>query len=117
MGSRDRGFLADKFPPIARPLRWRGPSTTPHSELADTTFEIIHPHHPLKGQNFKLVTYRNNWGEDRVYFHDGKGRLSSIPAGWTTVVAPDPFVAMASGRCLFRYEDLIKLVELVEKLR
>ena len=98
-------------------MRWRGPSTTPHSELTDTTFEIIHPHHPLKGQNFKLVTYRNNWGEDRVYFHDAKGRLSSIPAGWTTVVAPDPFVAMAGGRCLFRYEDLIKLVELVEKLR
>jgi len=92
-------------------------STTPHSELADTTFEIIHPHHPLKGQEFKLVTYRHNWGEDRVYFHDAKGRLNSIPACWTTVVAPDPFVAMAGGRCLFRYEDLIKLVELVEKLR
>jgi hypothetical protein len=25
-------------------------------------------------------------------------------------------VAMAAGRCLFRYEDLLKLVDLVERL-
>jgi Family of unknown function (DUF5372) len=52
-----------------------------------------------------------------VYFHDGEGRLSSLPACWTTVPAKDPFVAVAGGRCFFRYQDLIKLVELVEKLR
>jgi hypothetical protein len=64
-----------------------------------------------------MVTYRNNWGEDRVYFHNSAGCLSSIPAWWTTVVAPDPFVAVAGSRCFFRYEDLIQLVELMEKLR
>jgi hypothetical protein len=32
-------------------------------------------------------------------------------------VAPDPFVVMAGGRCFFRYEDLLQLVELMEKLR
>ena len=85
--------------------------------LTDTNFEITHPHHPLRGQRFKLVTYRHNWGEDRVYFHNAEGRLSSIPACWTTVVAPDPFVAVAGGRCFFRYEDLLQLVELMEKLR
>jgi hypothetical protein len=31
-------------------------------------------------------------------------------------VAEDPFVAVAAGRCFFRYQDLLKLVELVEKL-
>jgi hypothetical protein len=82
-----------------------------------TNFEITHPHHPLRGQRFELVTYRQNWGEDRVYFHNADGRLSSIPACWTTVVAPDPFVAVAGGRCLFRYEDLLQLVALMEKLR
>jgi hypothetical protein len=80
------------------------------------SFHVIHPHHPLRGQKFHLVTYRHNWGEDRVYFHDAEGRLSSIPACWTTVVPEDPFVAMAGGRCFFRYQDLVKLVELVEKL-
>ena len=88
-----------------------------HDDHGDTTFEVIHPYHPLRGQKFKLVTYRNNWGEDRVYFHHADGRLGSIPASWTTVVAPDPFVVVAGGRCLFRYEDLLQLVELMEKLR
>jgi hypothetical protein len=31
-------------------------------------------------------------------------------------VAEDPFVAVASGRCPFRFQDLLKVLELVEKL-
>jgi len=102
---------------MTRRRRWRRSSTAPHDDLADTNFEITHPYHPLRGQKFALVTYRHNWGEDRAYFHDAEGRLSSIPACWTTVVAEDPFVAIAGGRCFFRYEDLLKVVELVERLR
>src|SRR5947209_4795882 len=89
----------------------------PAWRLTDTNFEITHPHHPLRGQSFKLVTYRHNWGEDRVYFHDSSGVLRSIPACWTTVLPADPFVVLAAGRCLFGYEDLLKLVDLVEKAR
>jgi hypothetical protein len=96
---------------------WRRSSTATHGDLADTNFEITHPHHPLRGQKFKLITYRHNWGEDRVYFHNADGCLSSIPAGWTTVVAPDPFVTVAGGRCFFRYQDLLQLADLMEKLR
>jgi hypothetical protein len=61
--------------------------------------------------------YRHNWGEDRVYFYDAAGNLSSIPACWTTVPGEDPFVAVAAGRCFFRYEDLLSLADLVENLR
>jgi len=96
---------------------WLGLSTTAHTDCADVTFEVIHPHHPLKGQSFKLVTYRHNWGEDRVYFHDSSGVLRSIPACWTTVLPADPFVVLACGRCLFRYEDLVKLADLMEEIR
>ena len=96
---------------------WPKLSTTSHGDHADTNFEVIHPHHPLRGQKFKLITYRHNWGEDRVYFHDAGGRLRSIPAGWTTAVDADPFVTVAAGRGLFRYEDLLKLTDLVEKAR
>ena len=102
---------------MIRRRHWRRSSTAPPDDHGDTTFEVIHPYHPLRGQKFKLVTYRNNWGEDRVYFHHADGRLGSIPASWTTVVAPDPFVVVAGGRCFFRYEDLLQLVELMEKLR
>jgi hypothetical protein len=52
-----------------------------------------------------------------VYFHDAAGLLRSIPACWTTAVAADPFVTVAAGRCLFRYEDLLKLADLLEKAR
>jgi Family of unknown function (DUF5372) len=96
---------------------WPGLSTTAHRDSADGTFEIVHPHHPLRGQRFQLVTYRHNWGEDRVYFHDSNGVLRSIPASWTTVLTADPFVVVAAGRCLFRYDDLLKLADLMEKGR
>jgi hypothetical protein len=62
------------------------------------------------------VTYRHNWGEDRVYFHNAEGRWTSIPAAWTTVLPEDPFVIVAAGRCLFRYGELLKLVDLVARL-
>jgi hypothetical protein len=52
-----------------------------------------------------------------VYFHDRGGLLRSIPACWTTVMPADPFVVLAAGRCLFRYEDLLRLTDLVEKAR
>ena len=115
--SRGRVSRGGSFRPNARRPHWRRSSTATHGDLADTNFEITHPHHPLRGQKFKLITYRHNWGEDRVYFHNAEGCLSSIPAGWTTVVAPDPFVTVAGGRCLFRYQDLLQLVDLMEKLR
>ena len=115
--SHGRVSLDARSQPSARRCHWRRSSTATHGDLADTNFEITHPHHPLRGQKFKLITYRHNWGEDRVYFHNAEGCLSSIPAGWTTVVAPDPFVTVAGGRCLFRYQDLLQLVDLMEKLR
>lgn len=63
------------------------------------------------------MEYRNNWGEDRVYFHDTEGQLQSILASCTDAGGVDPFVTMAAGRSFFRYEDLIKLADLLEKLR
>src|ERR1700692_2292223 len=79
MGLHGQATLADNFPPSVPQCRWRTSSTAPHGDVADSNFEITHPHHPLRGQKFRLVTYRHNWGEDRVYFHNAEGRLSSIP--------------------------------------
>jgi len=61
------------------------------------------------------VTYRHNWGEDRVFFHEADGRLHSLPAAWTDVGPVDPFVRIAAGRALFRYEDLLVLVRLLQE--
>jgi hypothetical protein len=60
-----------------------------------------------------FVAVRVTWGENRVFFLDGNGVQRSLPAGWTDAAVPDVFVAMAGGRCPFRVEDLLVLVELV----
>ncbi len=78
---------------------------------------MIHPFHPLFGREFELVDYHKNWGEDRVYFYDAEGRLQAILASCTDAGGIDPFVAIAAGRSLFRYTDLIELAELVNELR
>ena len=72
-------------------------------------FRVIHPYHPLFQQEFELVSYRQDWGQDRVWFQDKLGRLHSLPTSWTDAGAVDPFVALAAGRSLFRVTDLIEL--------
>jgi len=101
----------------ARRKRWIASSTTPHDNSADKHFHVTHPFHPLFGQEFELVEYRNNWGEDRVYFFNTKGEVQSIPAGCTNAVGVDPFVEISAGRSFFRTKDLIELAELLERLR
>ena len=76
-------------------------------------FRIVHPFHPLCGQQLLLVTIRRNWGEDVLYYHDPKGALVSVPVRWTDRVAADPVVTVSAGRSPFRLEDLLELARLV----
>ena len=69
------------------------------------------------GHEFELIEYRNNWGEDRVYFHDAEGQLQSILASCTDAGGVDPLVEIAAGRSFFRYEDLVRLADLLGGLR
>ncbi len=55
-------------------------------------------------------------GEDQVYLYSDQNELVSIPARWTDVLAPDPFVSVAAGRALFRTDELNKLVALLIEL-
>ena len=76
----------------------------------------MHPFHPLSGCDFEFVAYRQNWGEDRVHLHDENGQLFSLPARWTDVVATDPFVVIAAGRCPFTTAGLLALVPLENRI-
>ena len=60
---------------------------------------------------------RQNWGEDRVHLHDENGKLFSLPAGWTDVVAQDPFVVIAADRCAFTADGLLAVADLVDRFR
>jgi hypothetical protein len=48
------------------------------------------------------VSRRRNWGEDRVYYHDERGELGSLPTGWTDAADVDPFIVMSDGLCRAR---------------
>ena len=78
---------------------------------------MTHPFHPWLGRELVLVSVRQTWGEDRVFFLDGEGTQRSLPRGWTDAADPDPFVAVAGGRSAVRVEDLLALVELLDGLR
>jgi hypothetical protein len=78
---------------------------------------VTHPFHPLCGCEFDLVTYRHNWGEDRVYFHDDQGQLRAISATWTSLEPDDPFVTVSVGRAAFRTADLVELAGLLQELQ
>jgi hypothetical protein len=72
----------------------------------------------MKGQEYELVGFAHTWGEHRVFFRKpADQRVYSLPATWTDVEGPDPFVAQSAGRSLFRPADLLALADLIEDMR
>jgi hypothetical protein len=48
-----------------------------------------------------------------VWFFDDDQRFRSLPAAWTDVAPPVPFVAVAAGRCPLRLDDLQRIATLL----
>lgn len=79
-------------------------------------FEITHAFHPQRGTRFPVVTRRLNWGEDRLMYFDGQGRLRSILTSWTSLAAADAFAQASGDRSWFRPDDLLRLAALLDEL-
>jgi hypothetical protein len=92
-------------------------SNAPHGDIEKRSFRVIHPYHPLFQQEFELLSCRQNWGEDRVWFHDRAGVLRSIPTNWTDADGIDAFIVVAGGRSLFRIPDLLELMQRIRVSR
>jgi hypothetical protein len=60
-----------------------------------------------------VIQYLSVWGEYTVCFHDDEARLVQIPARWTSLLDPDPFVDAAAGRTPLHIECLARLADLV----
>ena len=43
--------------------------------------------------------------------------MQRLPASWTDIAGEDPFVAVAAGRSPLRVEELLQLVDLLDRLR
>jgi hypothetical protein len=78
---------------------------------------VTHPFHPWHGQRFEFVDYRQCWGEWRVFYYTEDGQMGYFPSAWTDVGQADPFVVLSRGRAAMRFEDLLRLVKLIEDLK
>ena len=78
---------------------------------------ITHPFHALRGRSFVLVDERRSRHGDRVWYEDDDGCVRTVPRGWTSLAAPDPFEVIAAGRAWFRPDDLVRLAALIGDLR
>jgi hypothetical protein len=72
---------------------------------------VTHPFHPWAGQELEFVKGAQDWRVDRGYLPGAEGELTALPAEWTDVVAPDPFVVIVAGWSPFRTEDALALAE------
>jgi hypothetical protein len=102
---------------IARSIPWKPQANAPEAADAAPRFRVIHPFHPLFGHSLELAAQAREWGEERVYYRDLTGRMRFLPARWTSVAVPDPFVLIAAGGAHFRLEDLIRLHDRVKELQ
>ena len=91
-------------------------STTSNRNDSTQVFQITHPFHPRFGQEYVLVELRQNWGEDRVYYHDADNRLRSLPTSWTSLVSVDPFLIAADGRSPLHIDGVLALARLIQAL-
>jgi len=88
--------------------------TAPRSDKAKQYFTVIHPFHPWLGRRFELIDRRRRWGQWRVYYLTEYGHTAYLPASWTDVSSPDPFVQQSQGRAMARVEDLLELVKMTQ---
>jgi hypothetical protein len=63
-----------------------------------------------------LVELRQNWGEDRVYYHDAENRLRSLPTSWTSLALVDPFLITADGRSPLHIDAVLALARRIQEL-
>jgi len=81
------------------------------------SFQVTHPFHPLFGRRCEVAGFCRYAFEDRVCFHDERGRLCEIPLSWTSLAVEDAFLTMAAGRSWFRFGDLLELRRLIQEIR
>lgn len=61
-----------------------------------------------------MIERKKVWGDDKVLYINEKGEMCLIPASWTDVAEPDPFVAVSEGRSHFRFDDLQDLSKILK---
>jgi hypothetical protein len=62
-----------------------------------------------------LLSQSRAWGEERVFFADPQTQqVRSLPLAWTSLALPDPFLVVAAGRTVLRFEDIEPLNQILK---
>ena len=89
----------------------------PNDCSGNEVFRVIHPFHPLFGQEFTVLFSRSFGGEDYLFFQNKQNRDNRIPAYWTSLNPANPYVVISGGRSLFCPKNLLELVQLIKDLK
>jgi len=76
---------------------------------------VTHPFHPLYDTKIQIVLLEQHRGKDRVFYRHQDGWLTSVPACWTSIYEPHTFNVISEGRSVFRFQELLELVGLIEE--
>ncbi len=100
-------------------MKKRDRSIAPVIDHLKAHLTVTHPFHPRSGETFELLDYRRSWGAGaRIDCRDEAGRVLTLELEWTDAAgALDPFIAASAGRSHFRVAELVRLVQLLERLR
>jgi len=64
-----------------------------------------------------MITHREGWGEERVYYVDENADICLMPLSWTDVQPSDPFIVMSAGRSWLRPPELLELVGRIKEMK
>jgi hypothetical protein len=79
--------------------------------------EIVHPFHPLRGQQFAVLKVRKVSGAETLSLHHKELGSMAVPREWTSWGPPGSQACAGEERLLIDAWGLIALVELVVALR
>ena len=52
-----------------------------------------------------------------MFYYTENGQMAYFPSAWTDAGQADPFVVLSRGRAVVRFEDLLRLVKVIEDLK
>ena len=52
-----------------------------------------------------------------MFYYTEDGQMAYFPSAWTDAGQADPFVVLSGRRAVVRFEDLLRLVELIKDLK
>ena len=88
--------------------------TTSVPALQEHLVRVIHPFHPVAGQELRYLGEQRNRAGLRILGRDGEGVVWAMPVEWTDREPVDPELVLSAGRdAVVLVRDLLGLAEVI----